>query len=37
VQLLVLAGLLAAETVAAVLTARLLGGWLGTTRPELVE
>ncbi|MET0447452.1 MAG: ABC transporter permease, partial [Aeromicrobium sp.] len=37
VQLLVLAGLLAAETVAAVLTARLLAGWLGTTRPELVE
>jgi len=37
VQLLVLAGLLAAETVAAVLTARLLGTWLGTTRPELVE
>jgi len=37
VQLLVLAGLLAAETVAAVLTARLLATWLGTTRPELVE
>lgn len=37
VQLLVLAGLLAAETVAAVLTARLLGDWLGSTRPELVE
>ncbi|NRQ51092.1 ABC transporter permease [Aeromicrobium stalagmiti] len=37
VQLLVLAGLLAAETIAAVLTARLLSDWLGTTRPELVE
>lgn len=37
VQLLVLAGLLAAETVAAVLTARLLGSWLGATRPALVE
>ncbi|KAA1376368.1 ABC transporter permease [Aeromicrobium fastidiosum] len=34
VQLLVLVGLLAAEAVAAVLTARLLGGWVGTTRPE---
>ena len=34
VQLLVLVGLLAAETVAAVLTARLLGTWVGTTRPE---
>lgn len=33
VQLLVLAGLLAAETVAAVLTARSLATWLGTTRP----
>lgn len=36
VQLLVLAGLLAAETVAAVLTARLLGGWAGATRPDVV-
>lgn len=34
VQLLVLVGLLAAETVAAVATARLLGPWVGTTRPE---
>ena len=34
VQLLVLVGLLAAETVAAVLTSRLLGEWIGTTRPE---
>jgi putative ABC transport system permease protein len=37
VQLLVLAGLLAAETIAAVLTARLLSDWLGTSRPEMVE
>jgi len=37
VQLLVLAGLLAAETVAAVLTVRLLSSWLGATRPELVD
>lgn len=37
VQLLVLAGLLAAETIAAVLIARLLATWLGTTRPTLVE
>jgi putative ABC transport system permease protein len=37
VQLLVLAGLLAAETVAAVLIGRLLSGWLGTTRPELLD
>lgn len=36
VQLLVLAGLLAAETVASVLTARLLGTWIGTTRPDVV-
>ncbi len=36
VQLLVLAGLLAAETVAAVLTSRLLACWLGTTRPVAV-
>lgn len=37
VQLLVLAGLLAAETVAAVLTARFLSDWLGTTRPDGVD
>ncbi|WP_456695816.1 ABC transporter permease [Aeromicrobium sp. P5_D10] len=36
VQLLVLAGLLAAQTVAAVVTARWLAAWLGTTRPQLV-
>ncbi|KRC63282.1 hypothetical protein ASE12_00015 [Aeromicrobium sp. Root236] len=36
VQLLVLAGLLAAETVAAVLTARALATWLGTTRPATI-
>lgn len=37
VQLLVLVGLLAAETVAATLTVRLLADWLGTTRPATVE
>ncbi|KAA1399905.1 ABC transporter permease [Aeromicrobium ginsengisoli] len=37
VQLLVLAGLLAAETVAAVLTARSLATWLGTTRPVTIN
>ena len=36
VQVLVLVGLLAAETVAAVLTTRLLSSWLGTTRPLTV-
>ncbi len=35
VQLLVLAGLLAAETVAAVLTARLLSTWVGIKRPDV--
>jgi putative ABC transport system permease protein len=34
VQLLVLAGLLAAETVAAILTVHLLSPWVGTTRPQ---
>lgn len=34
VQLLVLAGLLAAETVSAVVTAHQLGPWLGGTRPD---
>lgn len=37
VQLLVLAGLLAAETVSAVVTAHQLGPWLGSTRPEQPE
>lgn len=36
VQILVLVGLLAAETVAAVLTTQLLARWLGTTRPLTV-
>ncbi len=37
IQLLVLAGLLAAETVTAVLCARLLATWLGTTRPVVID
>lgn len=36
VQLLVLAGLLAAQTVAATVTAQWLAAWLGTTRPLAV-
>ncbi|MBD8605525.1 ABC transporter permease [Aeromicrobium sp. CFBP 8757] len=37
VQLLVLAGLLAAQTVAAILTVRLLGPWLGSTQPVTTD
>lgn len=37
VQLLVLVGLLAAESVAAVLTAQLLAPWLGSARPIVVR
>jgi putative ABC transport system permease protein len=37
VQLLVLAGLLAAQTVSGILTVRLLGSWLGTTQPVLTD
>jgi putative ABC transport system permease protein len=37
VQLLVLAGLLAAQAVAAALTAQLLATWLGTSRPLAID
>lgn len=37
IQLLVLVGLLAAESVAAVLTAQLLAPWLGSARPVVVR